>query len=92
MYDPLCQYISLVNVSINPITLTSLPYQLIVSRYILIGKDSFNLIDKLSCQPGGCQATPRALGDIEYIITLSWNPTVISYRICIIIYPRKIHK
>ena len=47
--------------------------------------DQFNPIDRLSRQPGGCQATPCALGDMEYIRTLSWNPIVIGYHVRIIL-------
>ena len=58
--DPLGLYISLVNNFIDQIT----PYWSILINYPhqhldeLI-KDQFNPIDRLSCQPIGCQATPR---------------------------------
>ena len=68
--DPLSLYISLVNNSIHPIisywsTFINYIHQYI---YILI-KDRFNLIDRSSCQPIGCQATPRILGDMECMKT-----------------------
>ena len=46
----------------------------------------------LSHQPDGCQATPHALGDMEYIRTLLWNPIIIGYRVDIILHPHKIHE
>ena len=56
--------------------------------YSLI-KVRFNPIDKLSCQPFGCQATPRALEDMEYIRIPSWNLVIIIYYVHIIpIHPR----
>ena len=58
--DPLGPYISLVNDSINPITLTDLSYQLTISKYKQLAKQ----IDKLSRELGGCQATPSILGDM----------------------------
>ena len=54
--------------------------------------DRFNPIDRLSRQPSGCQATPRALGDMEYIRTFSWNPAVIGYRVRIILHPHETHE
>ena len=57
-----------------------------------IVKYRFNPIDKLSCQLGGCQATPRALGDLEYIRTLSWNLSVIGCRVRVILHPHETHE
>ena len=39
-----------------------------------------------SCQPVGCQATPRTLGDMEYVRTHLWNLLVIDYHVCIILH------
>ena len=55
-------------------------------------EDQFNPIDRLSRQPGGCQAIPCALGDMEYIRTLSWNPSVIGYRVRVILHPHETHE
>ena len=71
VYDPLSSYISLVNNSIDQITpywstLINYPHQHIDELI----KDRFNLVDKLSCQPIRCQATPCTLRDMEYVRTL----------------------
>ena len=68
--DPLGQYMSLVNNSIDQITLywsilINYPHQNI-DKLI---KDQFNSIDRLSFQHIGCQATPRTLGNMEYVRT-----------------------
>ena len=68
--DPLGPYISLVNNSIEQIisywlTLINYPHPHI--DYLI--KDRVNLIDRLSCQPVRCQATPRTLENIEYVRT-----------------------
>ena len=65
--DPFGPYILLVNNSIEKIT----PYLSTLINYPhphidLLIKDRFNPIDRLSCQPVGCQATRRTLGDMEY--------------------------
>ena len=86
--DPLGPYISLVNNSIDQIT----PYLSTLIKYphphidYLIN-DRFNPIDKLSCQPVGCQATPSTLGDMEYVRTHLWNLPVTDYHVCIILHP-----
>ena len=91
--DPLGPYISLVNNSIDLMkfywsTLINYPYQYIDSLI----KDRFNPIDSLSFQLVGCQATPRTLGDMDYIRTLLWNLYVISYHLCIILHPHEAHE
>ena len=68
--DPLGLYISLVNNSMDQIT----PYWLTLINYPhqhidKLIKDRFTSIDRLCCQPVGCQATPRTLGDIKYVRT-----------------------
>ena len=50
-------------------------------------KDRFNPIDRLSCQPVGCQATLRTLKDMEYVRTHWWNLPIIDYHICIVLHP-----
>ena len=86
--DPLGPYVSIVNNSINQIT----PYWSTLINYphshidYLI-KDRFNPIDRLSCQPVGCQATPRTLGDMEYVRTHLWNLFIIDYHVRIILHP-----
>ena len=91
--DPLGPYISLANNFIDTIT----PYwstfinHLYQHIYYLI-KDRFNPINRLSCQPIGCQATPRALVDRECIKTLLWKLSVINYHVCIIFHPHETHK
>ena len=77
--DPLGPYISLVNNSIDQIT----PYWSTIINYPyphidLLIEDRFNLIDRLSCQPVRCQATPRTVGDIGYVRTHLWNLSVID--------------
>ena len=84
MCDPLNLYISLVNNSIDQITpycstLIYYPHPLID----LLINDQFNPINRLSCQPVVCQATPHIVGDMEYIITHLWNLSVIDYHVCI---------
>ena len=64
------KYMSLVNNSIDQITLywsilINYPHQNI-DKLI---KDQFNSIDRLSFQHVGCQATPRTLGNMEYVRT-----------------------
>ena len=44
-------------------------------------------INRLSWQPVGSQATPRTLGDMEYVRTDLWNLPIIDYRVCIIFHP-----
>ena len=68
--DPLSPYISLVNNSIDQIT----SYWLILINYQhqhidLSINDRFNPIERLSCQPVGCQTIPRTLEDMEYVRT-----------------------
>ena len=68
MCDPLDLYISLGNNSMDPINFST--FINCVHQYIYkLIKDQFNPIDRLSCQPVGCQAIRCALGDIEYIRT-----------------------
>ena len=88
--DPLGPYISLVNISIDQIK----PYLLILINYLpphiyKLFMDRFNAIDRLSCQPVGCQATPRTLGDMEYVKTHLWNFSIIDYHVCKIFHPHK---
>ena len=40
----------------------------------------------------GCQATPRTLGDIEYVRTHLWNLSIIDYHVCIISHPHETHE
>ena len=66
VYDPLGPYILLVNNSIEQIT----PYWSNLINYShphidSLIKSRYYTIDRLSCQPVGCQATPRTLGDRE---------------------------
>ena len=73
MCDPLGLYILPINNSIDLITLIVLLTIIHINIFINFIKDWFNLIDKLSYQPIGWQAISRALGNIEYMRTLSWN-------------------
>ena len=68
--DPLGPYISLINNSIDQITSYWSTFINYSHQHIdeLI-KDLFNPINRLSCQPVGCQAIPRTLGDMKYVIT-----------------------
>ena len=45
-----------------------------------------------SCEPIGCQATPRTLGGREYLRTLLWNLSVINYHVHIILHSHETHK
>ena len=56
--------------------------------------DSYVLGSKAqqALQPDECLATPRALGDNEYLNPLSWNPVVIGYRVRIILHPCETHE
>ena len=68
--DPIGPYISLVNNSINQITpywSTLINYQ--HSQIDQLIKYWFNRINRLSCQPVGCQATPCTLGDMKFVRT-----------------------
>ena len=56
--------------------------------YILI-KDRFNPINKLSCQPVGCQATSHALRDIECMRTFIYNLPFIGYDTFILFFSRE---
>ena len=91
--DPVGSYISLVNNSIDQIThywstLINYPYPHI--DYLI--KDRFIAIDRLSFQLVVCQATPRTLGDMEYVRTHSWNLSIIDYHICIILHLHETHE
>ena len=91
--DPSSLYISLVRNSIGLIiaywsTLINYSHQHI-DKLI---KHRFSPIDRFSCQPLECQATPRTLEDLEYITTPWWNLPVISYHVCIIFHAHKIHE
>ena len=86
--DPLGLYISLVNNFISPITLINYLHQQIDSLI----KDRFNPIDRLSCQPIGCQATPHTLEAMEYIRTPLWNLFIFFYHVCIILHSHETHE
>ena len=72
-----------------------------VDDLIIIGTENHQIEDfkaqiknqfEMSRQPGGCQATPRALRDMEYIRTLSWNLAIIGYCVRIILHPHETHE